>query len=205
MFDIQKIIREINISCKGYFLESTFYLNPRSSNRFIITGNNSSTAINNYNNNKEEVSVIKWFDDFWLYIDIRFEKSDTKIPNTFITFSVFQGENDDIIKNQLFRAEWDNFENNEKHPQPHWHVYSDHNLEKTFSNFIEMVDENNSFTNMISEEKSKGIDLKKIHFAMNGLWSTNGGHIHKIENEETIINWFQGLLSHIKSQLEYVK
>lgn len=151
------------------------------------------------------MSVIKWFNDFWLYIEIRFERSESGIPNTFISLSIFQGDNSDDRKKQLFRAEWDNFDNNENHPQPHWHVYPNYSFEKTFNEFLEMTDEANSFADLLNEEKSKLIDLKRIHFAMNGTWSNKGGHIHKISDENTIINWFQGVLAHIKSQLEYVR
>lgn len=204
MFNSSKIIEEINKSCKNLFLESTFYLNRKRNNRFIISGDYSSKAINNYNNIQEEVNVIKWFDDYWLYIDIRFEKSEISIPNTFISLSVFQGEGTDNTKKQLFRAEWDNFNNNDNHPQPHWHIYPNYNFEKTFNEFIEMA-KDDSFAGLLNEEKSTDIDLKKIHFAMNGTWSTKGGHVHRISEGNTIINWLEGLLSHIKSQLEYVK
>jgi len=203
MFDPKKIISKINNSCKNYFpKESMFLLRPiRENNRYIISGKYLEKAINNYNNDHEEVKVLWWFDDFWLYIEIRFQKSETDIPNTFISLSVFQGNDSDNNKKQLLRAEWDNFDDNDIHPQPHWHIYSDNSFEKTF---VEMIDDD-SFADLLNEEKSKGIDLKKIHFAMNGNWGTNGSHIHKISDEDTIINWFQGLLGHIKSQLEYVK
>jgi len=203
MFNPFKIIEEINKTCKNFFPESFFKLEQKTYNRFLISGNYLSRAINNYNNIQEEVNVIKWFHDFWVYIDIKFERSESDIPNTFISLSIFQGDISDNIKKQLFRAEWDNFDNNENHPQPHWHVYSNYSFEKTFNDFLEMTDEN-SFADLLNEEKSKVTDLKRIHFAMNGAWSNKGCHIHRITDENTIINWFQGLLGHIKSQLEYV-
>lgn len=202
MFNVNKVIKEINKSCKNFFTESTFDLRLDRNNRFVIAG--VSKAINNYKNTQNEVDVIKWFDDFWLYIDISFEKSENSIPNAFISLSVFQGDYADNTKNQLFRAEWDNFDNNDIHPQPHWHIYSNHSFE-SFNEFVQKNDEDDGFVNIINEEKSKAIDLKKMHFAMNGNWDTNGSHIHKIRDENTIINWFPGLLGHIKSQLEYVK
>jgi len=203
MFKPFKIIDEINKTCKNFFPESFFKLEQKADNRFIIFGNNLSKAINNYNNIQEEVNVIKWFNDFWVYIDIRFEKSEP-IPNTFISLSVFQGDYSDDKKIQLFRAEWDNFDNNETHPQPHWHIYPNYSFEKTFDEFLEMTDEGGSFAADLNKEKSKIIDLKRIHFAMNGTWNAKGTHIHRITDENAVINWFQGLLDHIKSQLEYV-
>lgn len=205
MFNPNKVIEKINKTCKHYFPESSFCLSLNRINRFVISGDYLSKAINNHNNNREEVNVIKWFDDFWLYLDIRFEKSDASIPNTFISLAVFQGDDTDNVKSQLFRAEWDNFDNNDTHPQPHWHIYSNHSFEKSFTEFIEMLNEGNGFVDIINEEKSKGIDLKRIHFAMNGHWDTNGSCIHKISDENAIVNWFLGLLGHIKSQLESVK
>lgn len=205
MFDPKRIISRLNNACKNYFSESSFCLSPvREKNRYIISGGYLSKAVNNHNNIQEEVNVIKWFGDYWLYIDIRFEKSEDNIPNTFISLSVFQGDNTDNRKKQLFRAEWDNFNDNYIHPQPHWHIYSNHSFENTFAEFIEMIEDDN-FADLLNEEKSNGIDLKKIHFAMNGNWSNKGSHVHKINNEDAIVNWFKGLLAHIKTQLEYVK
>ncbi|QTA81632.1 Uncharacterized protein dnl_39740 [Desulfonema limicola] len=205
MLNPSEIIEEINKICKIIFHESSFNLKQKTYNRFIFSGNYPTKAINHYKNIREEVSVIKWFNDFWLYIDIRFEKSDIKDNiNTFISLSVFQGDDSDNIKKQLLRAEWDNFNNNDNHPQPHWHIYPDYNFEKTFNEFLEITEED-SFIDLLNDEKSKRIDIKRIHFAMNGDWVTQNGHIHKITDKNTIINWLQGLLFHIKSQLEYVE
>lgn len=205
MFNQPKIITKINKTCKNFFSESSFNLRRKTYNNFVISGNNLSKAINNYNNIQEEVNVIKWFSDFWLYVDIKFRKSENSITNIFISLSVFQGDDSDNAKKQLFRAEWDNFDNNDNHPQPHWHIYSNSGFENTFNEFVEKEDKSDSFIDSLNEEKSKVIDLKRVHFAMNGTWSTKGSHIHRISDEDTIINWFQGLLGHIKSQLEYVK
>ncbi len=202
MLDIQIIIEKINKTCKIFFPESTFFLHPSSTNRyrFKITGNNTSVAINNYHNTSEEVNVIKWLDDFWIYIDIRFENF-----NTFISLSVFQGEETDNIKHQLFRAEWDDYNNKEeKHPQPHWHITPNQVIEKTFEELVS-IEDSDTFTSLLEEEKSKIIDVNQIHFAMNGNWINNESEIHPLNNEEKIVRWFQGLLSHLRTQLEYVK
>jgi hypothetical protein len=204
MFDPKKVIKEINKSCKSFFPESSFYLNQKSYNRFIISGDNPSKAINTYN--REVVNVIKWFADFWFYLDVRFERSETTMPNTFISLSVFQGDISDEAKNQLFRAEWDNFDNDDKHPQPHWHVCYDFLFPKTFDKFDQFIREPGGFLAEIEKQKSKYIELNRIHFAMNGQWTTQGGtHFHRINDENAIKYWFKGLLAHIKSELEYVK
>jgi hypothetical protein len=204
MFDQQNVIKEINKACNIYFNESSFILQPSRTNRFNISGSYISKAVNRNKNNSEEINVIKWFKDFWIYVDIRFEASETEIPNTFISISIFQGEESDEIKFQLFRAEWDNFDDNISHPQPHWHIYSDFKLEKSFNEMIVLLENEDGFSEFLNSEKAKVIDLKNFHFAMNGLWSIRGSHIHKIEEEEIMLNWFVGVLSHIKGQLEFV-
>jgi len=205
MIEPTKVIRGINQSCKNYFSESMFCLNPDTDNKFIISGNYLSKAINYHKNDREEINVLKWFEDFWLYIEIEFKNSETEILNTFISLSVFQGDNNDNVKNQLFRAEWDHFDKNDNHPQPHWQIYSDLSFTRKVDDFSELIDEGESFSEMIREEKSKVVNIERFHFAMNGDWSTNGNHIHSISDNNTIINWFQGLLRHIKFQLEFLK
>ena len=201
MLDPTNLIKEINDSCKILFTESTFILAPSSANRFRITGNNASKAINNNKNSIEEVNVIKWFYDYWIYIAIQFQDQ-----NTFISLSVFQGEATDNTKHQLFRAEWDDFNNEkEQHPQPHWHITSNQAIEKTFEEIANMDDNSDTFVSLLKDEKSKIIDVNKIHFAMNGNWMDEGTHVHSLNDETKIVNWFRGLLSYLKLQLEYVK
>lgn len=198
MIEKLKFIDEINKSCKAFFLESTFFLHLSKANKFELKGNNVSKALNHYKNYGEEVSVLKWFDDYWVYLEIRFENK-----NSFITISIFQGEANDKIKNQLFRAEWDDYNNsNEKHPQPHWHITSNQAIENTF---VELVGDNSFEAQILNEEKSKIIDINKIHFPMNGNWVNDGGHIHLIDDNVKMVKWFQGFFSTMREQLEYVK
>lgn len=198
MIEQSKFIEEINKNCKAFFLESTFFLQLSKTNRFELKGNNISKALNNYKNGGEEISVLKWFDDYWVYLEIRFEDK-----NSFITISIFQGEADDKIKNQLFRAEWDDYNNpDEKHPQPHWHITSNQAIEKTFE---ELVEEDSFEAEILNEEKSKIIEINKIHFPMNGNWMNDGRHIHLIDDNVKMVKWFQGFFSTMKEQLEYAK
>lgn len=210
MFNDTELIKRINSTCRLYFLESTFALNRvETSNRYVATGNNCSKAVNRYNDDRQEVNVIKWFDKFWIYVDIRFEKSASDFPNTFISISIFQGDELDDIKNQLFRAEWDNYGNStEIHPQPHWHIYPVEYPHQTFSDFIELLksyEDGQVFEDLLRENKSNLIDIKKIHFAMYGQWASNGSHVNTINDQESIINWFKGVLHCIKTQIEYAK
>lgn len=208
MLNQKKIISELNKVGKHYFPESSFYLTKANDSfrKYISKGNFATKAINNIRNSKEEINVVKWFDDFWISIEILFNLPDKKTFNTFFTLSVFQGESTDDIKNQLFRAEWDTYDNNKEHPQPHWHFHSNRKIENIVNDFIDLVNEEDiGFASSLNEEKSKGINIEKIHFAMQAQWGQNKGHIHKIGEEATIINWFQGLLGHIKTQLEDVQ
>lgn len=201
MIEHLKFIEEINKSCNAFFLESTFYLHPRKANRFELKGNNTSKALNNYKSYGGEVSVLKWFSDYWVYLEIRFEDK-----NSFITISVFQGDADDNIKNQLFRAEWDDYNNpDEKHPQPHWHIVSNQAMEKSFEDFLDEEEEVGFIADLYKEQKSKIVDVSKIHFPMNGNWMNDGGHIHLINDNGKIVEWFQGFFSTMREQLEYVK
>jgi len=207
MFKNDDLVKQINQRCKRYFLESSFLLEKIVHNKIISKGDYSSKAINNYNNEKLEVKVIKWFKDFWVYVEIRIDQASTSnsFPDISISISVFQGDQSDDIKNQLFRAEWDNYGNiDEKHPQPHWHIYPVKYHHKTYAEYLELLGDSESFQAILNEDTSKIVDLKKIHFAMNGQWSSGGKHVHTIKDTETIANWFSGVFECIRTQLEYV-
>ena len=51
--------------------------------------------------------------------------------------------------------------------------------------------------------KEEVFDIKNFHFAINGNWHNSETHIHKIDSEVKIVKWFQGLLEHIRIELEY--
>ena len=203
MLNPTNIISQINKRCQIFFPESTFCLENKKYNTFTISGSYLTKAVNRHKNDSQEVNVLKWFDDFWIYIALNFEKSDTGNLNTFISLSVFQGDDKDTIKIQLFRAEWDNYENNMIHPQPHWHMSLDLDQYSSFKEYLAVKTNKDTFIN--SSNNNDSTDIRKFHFAMNGTWSKKGTHIHKINDDDSIINWFQGLLDHIKSQLENSK
>src|SRR5680860_1703151 len=102
---------------------------------FSTQSNNVSKAINNRKNSKEEVNVIYWFDEFWVYFDIKFIQS-----KIFLSLSVFQGSIDDDRKTQLFRAEWDNYDDNLEHAQPHWHIYPFKYNSQAYDDFETFID-----------------------------------------------------------------
>ena len=198
--DNKKIIEQINKWSNIYFSNSTLYLKSQGQNIFKSTGNNTSKAINNYNGERIEINVLKWFSDFWIYFEFEFKQTFTKI-----SISIFQGSETDREKHQLFRAEWDDYNDNQNiHPQPHWHITSNQRIMKKVEEIVEM-DENRGFLELINEENSKIVDISKLHFAMSANWINNETHIHSLNSEEKVIKWFQGLISHLKNELEYLK
>lgn len=228
---MNKIVEDIKNACSYLFDEKLFFfsLNKKINQVFVISGNELSPALNNHNGMFEHINTLKWFKNFWIYIEIKFvpETIDSKFPknlnkkeyyemldsnylkiknqyfNVIVSISVFQGGNEANEKKQLFRAEWDNYENNKIHPQPHWHVYPEENKISVTNEINDFeIEEKDDFLEDVSLEK---IDLKRIHFAMNGQWSQNGSQIHRINDSKVLVNWFVGALGHIKEQLKETK
>ncbi|ULB35442.1 hypothetical protein [Proteiniphilum propionicum] len=210
MSDYLGIIKEINKECKVLFLEN-FKLVPEKGhhNIFVYKIEGSSIALNRYNS--EPVKVLKWFKNFWLYIEVKFIVKKSKQGNktietihTNISISIYQGNDNDEMKIQLFRAEWDDMNDpNEKHSQPHWHITSSQAIEKTFEEYSVHLD-NGEFISLLENVKAKIIDVKSIHFAMNGNWQEDQTHIHSIKSAVQISKWLRGFLHHIRIELEEV-
>lgn len=226
---VNKIINEFSY----HFENSTFRLHESYYNNFIVSGNNLSEAVNIHKNQKVIVKVLNWFDDFWIYFEIilskieleglskkdresrelELEKSNLKIENDYynvnVTLSVFQGDAKDKVKTQLFRAEWDNYDDNVYHPQPHWQINPfKYNLQtyETFEEWIGIKEDESFESSLSTETKSEElIKINKFHFAMSGQWAENRSHIHKINSEPILLNWLNGMLGHIKEQLKFVK
>lgn len=206
---MEKIISTLNKIGKDY-IDDDFVFHKKESFLFVSSGGNISSAINIRKNNSQQVKVANWFDDFWLYIEIRFVPKSTKrkvsIPNIFFSLSVFQGMTSDNEKTQLFRAEWDNYETpSNNHPQPHWHIYTKKDIEEIKKTFTELIDSpEDNFEDFIKSD-SNIVDIDKFHFAMNGQWSYNNTDVHSISVVSDLTNWFAGILNHIKKELEYLK
>lgn len=197
----QNLIKSANQACKFLFTESTFYLSLNNDNYIRLAGSPMYSAINHYKNTPREVKVLHWFEDFSLFIEMQILDN-----NKSISLSIFQGEQNDNVKCQLLRAEWDDYGNpDEKHAQPHWHITANQAIEATFEEYIEIADGDEGFMETLRNEKSKIIDINRIHFAMNGNWQNNETHIHEIDDETKIVNWLKGVLIHLKSELDYSK
>lgn len=198
--DIQNFIDCINKNCRKS-VNSMFNLSLFNNNynlrNYTIDG--TSYAVNK----DGSVKVLYWFDNFWLFLGIKFIKtSKRKETQITISLSVFQGEDSDSRKCQLFRAEWDDYDNpNEPHPQPHWHITSNQVHENTFNDHADDFNES-EFLEKFNNGERRAFDVENIHFAMNGDWDNSGNHVHKIENEKQIVNWLQGMLDHIRTELE---
>lgn len=204
MINPDLIIQEITEQSKIYFNNSILsFEKDRYHYKYFSTSNYPSEAICR----EETVKVAKWVEGFWIYIEIEFRRNENN-NDYYIFFSllVYRGESEDPIKIPLFRAEWDNYPDNNEHPQPHWHFYEKSGLEHSASSFLELIEneDNRGFAAILDEDNSQNVDMTKMHFAMNAAWENNNGHIHKANDTNTFIQWFVGLIGHIKHQLEYI-
>jgi len=208
MLNPTNVIQAVNKALKPFFIKGV-------SGQFTLAGYRSPTtyrlrisddcsdAYDDRGNGGEIVKVVKWFSDYWLFVEIKFHQP----RGILITLSVFQGEESDSFKNQLFRAEWDDYGNyNTKHPQPHWHFLSNKSIENSVSSFAEIASDDikDTFKEVLNEGKNKTIDLSKFHFAMNGDWNNTSIYIHPVNNENSLAQWFGGLLAYLKTELEYI-
>jgi hypothetical protein len=196
----KKLIDCINKNCKKS-IHPKFNLSLYNHNynliHFIIDG--TSDAVNR----GELVKVLNWFDNFWLFLEIKFISVTIKEESQIsISLSVFQGNDFDNKKYQLFRAEWDDYNNpEEKHAQPHWHITSSQAIESIFEEHADVFNES-EFLQEFEKEKQKVLDVKKIHFAMNGDWQNGKNCIHGIEDEQQVVRWLQGMLNYLRTELE---
>lgn len=209
MINTKNLINCINKELK-YLFANNFSLKPATGGYNIsvyrIEGN--SVALNRFESPFDSVKVLKWFSNFWIFIEIKFISKEVidgrkKLLqiHTSISLSIFQGEDKDYMKFQLFRAEWDDLNNpDEKHSQPHWHITSDQAIERTFEEYSNSFDKND-FISLLEEEKRKVFDVKRMHFAMNGNWQNNETDIHKIDDIQKIVKWFKGILEHLRIEL----
>ena len=205
MIDLGKLVAELN-SKSGIYFDGFFNIKEvkRTSNVIAYRNEGTSFALNRFETPQEKVKVLQWFDDYWIFLELRGFRSINENIEKHINISlcVFQGEASDEDKYQLFRAEWDDFCNpDEIHSQPHWHITSSQALEKTFVSYAIDLDKKD-FVDLLENEKQRVFDVKRIHFAMNGNWSNSETNIHKIDSEEKVLRWWFGILNHIRIELD---
>lgn len=208
MIDLKILIQEFNIK-SGLYFDDHFNIKEIGSTpkltSYRIEG--TSFALNRFDIPIEKVKVLRWFNNFWIFLEIKQLRNYNHLKKALeqhlsISLSVFQGEDVDDEKYQLFRAEWDDYENHDEiHAQPHWHITSSQALERTFSSYATDF-EKKDFIDLLESEKEKVFDVKKIHFAMNGNWQNNKGNVSKIESVEDVLKWWLGLLNHLRVEIE---
>ena len=205
MLSPENVIKAINKATEPFLMEggTSFSLVKHNSRTLRLrVSDNVSTAYNNYGNDGESANVVKWFANFWLYVEVQFLTP----KGTLISLSVFQGEETDSIKTQLFRAEWDDYEDgSNSHPQPHWHFLTNKLVENNAKVFAELLkEERETFEAFLDEEVNKVIDLSKFHFAMNADWTNSKIHVHILKDEHVLASWFGGLLGYLKNELDFL-
>lgn len=159
-----------------------------------------------------EVYVYNWFGCYYLYVEVKFIFTSKKphgkrtprfvLSQCSISISVFKQLDEKIV--QLFRAEWDDYDdNNSLHPQPHWHITSDTSVANTFNEYAKEFGED-GFMNILNSEKEHISSLKKFHFAMKEKWEEDMTHSTPMESSVQISKWFAGLLNSIRAELQYI-
>ena len=161
-------------------------------------------ALNRMGSVPAYVKVTHWFDSFWFYININIRRDeDNAMELPFVSVSFFQGQGENI--NQLFRAEWDNFRQ-DNHPQPHWHLSSGisrQSFESLKSDSV--MDDDNPFVEL--EEELEAVDIPKMHFAMVGNWDEGDrtAMIKRFTTEEILAQWLNKLFDHVRRELNYAR
>ena len=170
----------------------------------VIESQGSRDALNRMDSVSTYVKVTHWFDSFWFYINIKIligEDNATELP--FVSISFFEKQGADI--KQLFRAEWDNYRQDE-HPQPHWHLSSEVGRQsfESLESGAE-VDEDSPFAEL--EGKVDAVDIPKMHFAMVGNWDEGdrSNMIKRFTTEEILAQWLIKLFDHVRRELNYAR
>ena len=168
----------------------------------FIESQGSCDALNRMGSIPTYVKATHWFDLFWFYINIKiFMDEDKAMELPFVSVSFFEEHGVDI--KQLFRAEWDNYRQNE-HPQPHWHLSSavdGRSFESLESDGV--LDDDNPF----AELEVDAVDIPKMHFAMAGNWDEGdrSDMIKRFTTEEILAQWLIKLFDHVRRELNYAR
>jgi hypothetical protein len=194
----KQIIDGINNLLQNYFGLAYGPLKTRDYLSYKVEG--TSDAINHRRHDSNKIKVLHWFDDFYIYLEVNYSKD---YLHKMISLSVFQGLETDLRKNQLFRAEWDDYNlEDETRPQPHWHVTRDKANYENFNALINNAEEQEKSSFELFEMSDAEIfDTKRIHFAMSGNWQNEESPVHKIDDAKKVVQWLEGLLNHIKFEL----
>lgn len=203
IMEIFTLINKLQNAFKDYFEGGLHF--RRKDNAYIVEGTD--VAINRYDIPREVVKVKYWFSNIWFYIKIEILRgmADESEQRCNISISFFQ-ESIKGQKDQLFRAEWDNYDDNIRtHPQPHWHITSTLAVEKTIEEFKEEDNDYGAFAELFEEEKRDLLNIPAMHFAMAGPWIYTGARQILMNEEEQVIQWMTNLFDHVKAEIDYLK
>lgn len=202
------LIDSISRSFRDYFENGLKFIFKDGA--YVVEG--TQTTINRFEEPNEAVKAKKWFDDIWFYIKIRFVWCDEAKKIIYPTISIsFFLETAPNCLDQLFRAEWDSYENSSgpQHPQPHWHITSNLAVEKSLEDLRGNDDEVDDpcciFADLVKEEKKKLLKIHTMHFAMAGQWHETGDYKNDMHDANSIINWMKFLFTHVKTEIGYMK
>jgi hypothetical protein len=202
--DPQELISGLNRVARIHFNDETISLYAKDFLNYYFVSSNNSLALNRHNSDTDQIKASKFVDDIWVYIVIRF-KYFKKAEIQSFSLSAFKGIREDNFKEQIFRAEWDNFQDELSHPQPHWHFYSNADIEYLKKQFSEITNETQKgfLSELAEESNNKMIYYPKLHFAMGSQWQHQKGHKILFEDGDSFIDWFDGLLEHLKTEIVY--
>lgn len=117
-----------------------------------------------------------------------------------------------------FRAEWDPRVEARLHAQPHWNIdqvgSGDSNLSTAVANAVNTapwVPETKAApwaTAKATNTALRGLDLRKIHFAMGSTWhlvpkGEDRRHSAPFEDEPALVRWISGCAGYIRAQLDH--
>ena len=72
MIDLGKLVAELN-SKSGIYFDGFFNIKEvkRTSNVIAYRNEGTSFALNRFETPQEKVKVLKWFDDYWIFLELR--------------------------------------------------------------------------------------------------------------------------------------
>lgn len=160
--------------------------------------------------------------NYWLHFSIHFKGHSKGVGSktydnylSGVSIAIFYGQATDQDKLLMFRAEWDNKEDDETsipHPQPHWHIHNAGSNVKAedvsdFNTFLGWrTEEIPNFLDELETQKVKiqplPANLSGFHFAMSA-GEILGQPSKHILTESNLKIWLEESIKHIRQQLEY--
>lgn len=168
----------------------------------IIETDGCEKAINDFDDFPPKyVTVTPWLDNkFAVYIKIE-KKQTSTYPLYFASVCFFAKQGGDQY-DQLFRAEWDSYQDDVNHPQPHWHITTTKPIERKFKD-LEADEDLGEFAKLIEDDQKKSLKVPKMHFAMSWENCKNVG-APLLKSEDLLINWLKFLFDHVRKELTYI-